>query len=597
MKRLIAALTFLLLLCASAHPQVPATYFGMNFSQPTTVTWPTFPTGTCRIWDTNTNSTDVAAWTNNETSAGVYSWTNLDAVIATLQTHCQKLLFTNFYSYGTNWQNGGTYPSGQGPPSDLGSSTGTYCGIPVGSSSAYFAAYVCTLVTRYKGVINAYECWNEVNSTNFWTGTTAQMVTLCSTFYQIIHAVDPNAIVLSPSTVTGPTAVTWMNGYIAAGGGAYFDVYNIHCYPWNGSVPNEFIVNQIAYFNYALTANSLSVPTWCDEFDQGGVSVPPQFVAVQYLLGFPYGLSVLNWYQFDDASFGWMEGTNQGLNAGGIAYRVSQNWVSGGTWTSNPTRQANSNKLRNTTWAGVGTGTPGTAPTDMTLSGNGSNGITATITSVGSGFCWAVSGTPSASGNVNLAFESSAQVTASVGQVWTISTGLELTAGSITSTGLQAAFQFNEFDASGGNYLTTDGASPVLAPIGGVSAGTQIYSGSAALTNASVTSVEPQLIITYTSGDPVSFTLCFGGTPSMDNGSEWVGTLTRANGANSVIAWDAANGGNGALTYTTTSACGGSNCTYWRDISGQNHAVSGSSVPLTNSPIILDAAEQAVWFN
>ena len=115
-------------------------------------------------------------------------------------------------------------------------------------------------------------------------------------------------------------------------------------------------------------------------------------------------------------------------------------------------------------------------------------------------------------------------------------TGLELTAGSITSTGLQASFQFNEFDASGGNYLTTDGASPVLAPIGGVSAGTQIYSGSAALTNASVTSVEPQLIITYTSGDPVSFTLCFGGTPSMDNGSEWVGTLTRANGAKSVIA-------------------------------------------------------------
>ena len=148
-----------------------------------------------------------------------------------------------------------------------------------------------------------------------------------------------------------------MNTYLADGGGAYFDVYNIHCYPWNTSVPPEYIASDISYNLYALTANSLSTPAYCDEFNDN-VPVSPIYTAIQYVLGWPSGMSNMTWYQFDSTSVGYMEGTNQGLNTAGAAFRIVTNWLSGATWTSNPTRQANSNKLRNTTWAGVGTGTP-----------------------------------------------------------------------------------------------------------------------------------------------------------------------------------------------------------------------------------------------
>ena len=107
------------------------------------------------------------------------------------------------------------------------------------------------------------------------------------------------------------------------------------------------------------------------------------------------------------------------------------------------------------------------------------------------------------------------------------------------------------------------------------------------MTGVLTTSVQPQIILNFTNGDPVNLTLCFGGVPTMDIGTEWVGNLTQANGAKSVIAWDSVNGAWGTINFTTTGACGGANCTTYMDVAGASHAVSGSSVALTNSPILL----------
>ncbi len=68
-------------------------------------------------------------------------------------------------------------------------------------------AWVTEVVTRYKGRISAYQIWNEANLKNFWNGTPEQMADLTKRAYDIIKAIDPEALVVaaSPSTrLTGP---------------------------------------------------------------------------------------------------------------------------------------------------------------------------------------------------------------------------------------------------------------------------------------------------------------------------------------------------------------------------------------------------------
>src|SRR5580658_6509043 len=82
--------------------------------------------------------------------------------------------------------------------------------------------YVRTVVSRYKGRIEAYEIWNEPNLRDFWTGTLDQMLTLTKEASQIIHSVDPKALVVSPSA-TADYGIPWLSEFLNKGGGQYVD--------------------------------------------------------------------------------------------------------------------------------------------------------------------------------------------------------------------------------------------------------------------------------------------------------------------------------------------------------------------------------------
>lgn len=597
-KPLIAFFMLFAVMPTYAQAPIAPTYFGMIMEFPTTTAWPKFFFGRARLWD-NLESGVETNWTDIETSLNIYNFNHLDAIVAQYQSHgIISLAYTFSYGYGTNWQNGGgVFPTGGAPPSDISTIPGTNCGISLVTpcyGSAIFSNFINTLVTRYKGKISAYGCWNEADTVDYWSGTQAQLVAMCSNVYTLVHSIDPAAIVLSPSTSAQPSGVPWMQSYLAAASaGPYYDRFNIHCYPWNAAVAPEFFANEIAYNYYAVLSNGLTATIQCDEFDSSIIPVTPLYVAVSYILGWPNNLLNLSWYQFDNASFGNLVGTNQGLNAAGAAYRIVNNWLFEATWTSLPTRQVNANGIRNITFSGAVAGTPGTAPTNMTASSS-NGGVVSSIASVSTGqVCWSIVGTPTGNGNAQFQFETNGIIAATVGQSWTFSTGISLSAGSLTN--VQILIGYGEYNAGSAN-LTTDFPHPAFFPISGLAASTQLYWSTGTLTQATVASVVPLIFIPYTTGNPVNLTLCFGGTPSMDNGSKWVGNLTRVNGANSVIAWDAANGANGTISFTTAGACGGSTCGVWRDIAGQSHAA-GSTVPLTNSPVIFDVVSQAVGFN
>ena len=599
----------------AALAQIPKTYFGLSIFAVTNVSpWPSIPFGSSRLWDdcdtnggscsypggSNCSGTSTYTfWTALEASNGVYNWTSLDNIVATLKS---KGVTNVTYTFGKvpGWanSNGGC----AGVPSDFGA-----------SGSAYFNAFVTALVTHAVATYGAgfliYEMWNEFNDSGSWLGTVAQMNTLVANAVPIIRSIDPTATILSPAP-TGTGGPAAIGAFITNGGSTYFDQMAFHCYAW-GTVPfpPEYLVAVFSYYSYELQAASLTSPLVCTEWDNSngasGTASDPIYLSVGYILG-SSSISQLSWYQFDNPNsptFGNLQGTNQGLNPAGAAYRVMFSWLANSTWTSPPTRQAGSNAVRNPSFTGAtagtgitgtcGVGTAGTMPTNMNIQGT----TTGLHTSVGTVSTfngvtyipYRVCGTAPGSANINFVFDSRAPTGAA--QYWTCNVNASYVAGDYTN--ISSAAVVVQANDSGGSFISNMFNMNWVTP-NALTIDKQTLWVPSTITPANTAYLQPAFVLYYGAGAiDVTFQLAL---PNCDSGTEWVGTLTRSNGANSVIVWDAANGANGALTYTTTLACGGSNCNYMRNITGSSYPV-GSSVPLTNSPIILDTSAQAVRFN
>ena len=601
---------------------IPPSYFGEQPSAITTITWPKLTLGAIRLWDacdSNSNGgscgtydgTYYAKWNNVETSNGGtgcttgYVFTYLDNMAAHVATeNGPSQIYT--FGYVPGWANSSAGVAV--PPSDLTS-----------AGSPSFNNFATCLAARYAGTINYFELWNEPYISATWSGTAQQMVYMAKGAYAAIHAANANAVVLSPnssgaiwSDATG-SYQTYLQEFLADGGGPYFDVLALHLYPADTAPqPPEYLANMVAYNQYALAAHSLStVPIWGTEWsctaNQSGNCITNSgqtYLAVYYILGWPLGISRMLHYQYDNGgAWSQLTGNNQGLNAAGAAYRAVETWLLGGTWTSAPARQVGTNDIRNSTMTGAvaGTGstcstmTNGTPPTNMGVYANDSaHGVYWQIVSASGGYIdLRICGTPTAGANgaTQFYFESASHVAATLGTFLTFSFNLSLKAGSFTN--VTPSFQWNETN-SGGGYLGTD-ANRYVYPFSDSSlavSSQKYWTYTTEITNSLAAYVQPLLSVNYTVGNAFDITLRIA-SPSIDNGTTWQGAITRSNGAQSIIAWDVS----GSASFTTTSACGGSNCAYWRDIFGSLHPVSGSSVLLSNSPIILDAVAQPVRFN
>lgn len=76
----------------------------------------------------------------------------------------------------------------------------------------YRAAYermVLATVERFKTRILASECWNEPNSTDFFTGTPTELADLCKSVHRATKAVDPKIPVICPQA-DDPSHLDWV---------------------------------------------------------------------------------------------------------------------------------------------------------------------------------------------------------------------------------------------------------------------------------------------------------------------------------------------------------------------------------------------------
>jgi len=201
--------------------------------------------GTMRIWDV-----PGCTWAEVHTADGVFDFTLMDIIVNFAVANGMEIIYT--MGQAPIWATGGTQqqnwnPYNSRPPLD----------------NRYWTDYVTAVATRYLGKIKNYEIWNEPNWTGFWTGTTAQMVTLTQLAYGCVKAVDPTALVLSPAYDTA-AGISAFDAFLAAGGGAYFDVVACHLYTTGGPPENMIPIAQqyrATAYKYGLSAK----PIWCTE--------------------------------------------------------------------------------------------------------------------------------------------------------------------------------------------------------------------------------------------------------------------------------------------------------------------------------------------
>ena len=174
------------------------------------------------------------------------------------------------------------------------------------------------------------------------------------------------------------------------------------------------------------------------------------------------------------------------------------------------------NSIRNNTGVGAAAGTPGTDPTNWSLSAAGNN-VTKEVVGLGTenGIPYVdirYSGTPTAGNSVSIAFEPTNFIAAASGQTWTESVFIKLQAGSFSGTSTTLSLLGTDGTAGTENF-----SSPFI-----TSTPTNLQNGRLSVTatfaSASTTRAQPRVRIGFTVGVAFDITLRIG-LPQLEQGA------------------------------------------------------------------------------
>jgi len=294
---------------------IPSSYFGLhihhlNFPVPSTP-WPNMPVPEWRLWDA------AVAWPELEPARGQWHFERLDLYVSMAQQHGTRMLLP--LAYSPQWASG--RPEITVAPKNI----------------EDWRNYVRTVVSRYKGRIQAYEIWNEPNLGDFWIGTVDQMVALTKEASEVIRSTDPQAIIVSPSC-TAEWGLPWFLQFVQKGGAKYADVVGYHFYASPPSAPPEAMLPVIRRVLQIMAQNDLgSKPLWNTET---GWIKPAQmesdemaaaFLARSYIVAWAAGVQRFYWYAWDNWSLAivtYKENERQ-VTPAGQAYKVIEDWLVG----------------------------------------------------------------------------------------------------------------------------------------------------------------------------------------------------------------------------------------------------------------------------
>lgn len=291
---------------------------------------PTIPYDGLRFWDVG------VTWKDVETAAGVFSWTQLDALLGVAAAQGKTVLYT--FGKVPTWAGGGA--GFNNPPSDIAAGNGQW--------RAFVTALVQHSLASTTAKLTSYELWNEPNVASYWTGTAAQLLTMCRDAYGIIKQLDPTAMVFGPSGSGGTAINNFILNYYALATAPQTppeDGFAYHAYLGDKSTNamgmaallNDIKVKKISF---GIGAE----PTWLTEGGWGqntalNLSDVQQsaYLAVQYILSWCAGVARYYWYAYDNPQWGtlWQ---SVGLRPPGTAYAMVYGWLTGAVKTSGPTQ-------------------------------------------------------------------------------------------------------------------------------------------------------------------------------------------------------------------------------------------------------------------
>jgi hypothetical protein len=333
---------------------VPAGFFGMQMNGGTISQqpWPAAPFGAVRLWDAS------VSWLEINPSNGNFDFTNLDKWLERIPQHNADILYT--FGRTPAWASSnptdstcGLAPGTCDPPNDL-NADGT-------GSDQHWKDFVTAIVQHSvnssKGHIKYWEIWNEAANPPTWTGTVAQTVRMTTDAVQIIHGMDPSAVVLSPSVIIeSSSGLDFLQNYLqalqAAGGGV--DGIAVHGYVQLSGQPlvPESILRYLNQTHSILTAAGQGAKalfdteaSWGDPSTSNPAFTDPEmqagFVAKMYLLQWQANVARFYWYQWNNDTFGtlWTPDPNNPSAPGtvlppGIAYEQVYQWMVGAVGSS-----------------------------------------------------------------------------------------------------------------------------------------------------------------------------------------------------------------------------------------------------------------------
>ncbi|MFN0159985.1 MAG: GH39 family glycosyl hydrolase [Burkholderiales bacterium] len=311
---------------------VPKTYFGMHVHKADSGTaWPrSAGIGTWRLWDAR------VIWPDIETQKGMRDFTRLDRFAAMAGILNVELVMglgmTPTWASARPTEKAPYRPGAAAEPRDM----------------QDWQDFVAAVAKRYTGRIRIYDVWNEVNAgTGFFTGTPQQMLELQRIAFEQVKAVDPQAILVSPSVVgSADHQLKWFDDYLGLGAGRYADVIGYHFY-----LPRlrpETLPALVARVREIMNRRGVGAkPLWNTEsgyrvdLGQGdrAVATDPTwpkldetttaaYVARRLILGWVSGLERYYWYAWDNPEMGFVrpDGT---LTPGASVFGRTAKWLTG----------------------------------------------------------------------------------------------------------------------------------------------------------------------------------------------------------------------------------------------------------------------------
>jgi hypothetical protein len=269
-------------------------------------------------------------WADIETQKGVYDFSRLDLWIADAQKSGQDIMFTAYATPHFISSN----------PSDMNCAYATVngggiCEAPKdwNTGDQTWIGFITALINHVgPGTIKYYEFWNEINVTSECNMTTEQMLQMDQDLYNTVHALDPKALVTSPSisSLNENAPENTLLPYFEAGGSRYADVVAVHGY---GGWPPEQISSGITSLKSVLAmAGMTQLPILITEGSWGEQNPIPKsedvaFVGRYYLLILSGGIQKFYWYGWDFPNVDFLS-YGQLTNAGVAAQQI-MNWTLG----------------------------------------------------------------------------------------------------------------------------------------------------------------------------------------------------------------------------------------------------------------------------